>query len=273
MTIRRLNAAGTETAVLDIGTGRPILFLHGVPDSRRVWLPVIEKLKQRHRCIAPDLHGFGDSHAPADFDLSLANRARWVEEVVDGIGIKGQLDVVCHDFGGPTALAWAVLNPDRVRRLVISATCFHREWRWHFIARVYRTPVLGDLVMYFQKSRWVGWPLFVKEMRKGSKGLSTEFLEETYAAANRGDVPQHILRLYRGTPPEIFAGWDTRLYELVRQRPTLCLWSDLDPYVPLDFAENLETHGALLRRFANVGHWLQIEAASTFATECDQFLS
>lgn len=262
---------GLSTPVIDVGDGPTIVFVHGVPDSGELWTPLVAELSGRFRCIAPDLHGLGGSRVPRDFDLSLESRASWLGGLLDAVRVEGEVDIVCHDFGGPTALAWAVQNPTRVRRLVIMATCFHREWEWHSLGRLYRTPILGDVAAALQTAPVVGWTLFRKEMQRGSRALSPEFIRATFDRIT-SDVVTHTLRLYRATPSECFVGWDERLYELVKQRPTLALWSDHDPYVPLAFAERLASCGAKLHRFDDIGHWMQIEAADRVLGLLGEFL-
>jgi pimeloyl-ACP methyl ester carboxylesterase len=264
------------TSVVDEGQGTPVLFLHGVPDSAHTWSQLIAGLSQRFRCIAPDLHGLGASRAPREFDLSLDARARWLDGLLaaleaDGPALEGPVDLVCHDFGGPTALAWAVRNPDRVRRLVIMATCFHREWQWHKLGRLYRKPVLGKLAAAMQTAPGIGPSLFRSEMRRGSRGLSDDYIREIYGRITR-DVARQTVRLYRQTPSSCFEGWDSELYRLVDQRPTLAIWSSLDPYVPLEFAHKLAEHGAELCCFDDVGHWMHIEASERVLALLQRFL-
>ncbi|MCZ7680911.1 MAG: alpha/beta fold hydrolase [Sandaracinaceae bacterium] len=194
---------GLSTPVIDVGDGPTIVFVHGVPDSGELWTPLVAELSGRFRCIAPDLHGLGGSRVPRDFDLSLESRASWLGGLLDAVRVEGEVDIVCHDFGGPTALAWAVQNPTRVRRLVIMATCFHREWEWHSLGRLYRTPILGDVAAALQTAPVVGWTLFRKEMQRGSRALSPEFIRATFDRIT-SDVVTHTLRLYRATPSECF---------------------------------------------------------------------
>ena len=91
--------------LVDEGSGPPILFLHGVPDTAELWSAVIADLSANHRCLAPDLPGFGRSIAPPDFDCSLENRANFIDELVEAIGITAPLNLVVHDHGGPYARA------------------------------------------------------------------------------------------------------------------------------------------------------------------------
>jgi pimeloyl-ACP methyl ester carboxylesterase len=270
--VKTLTANGVLTPVIDEGEGQPVVFCHGVPDSGSVWRRVIDRMDSDFRFIAPDVHGLGRGQAPRDFDLSLESRAAWLDAVIEQLEVEGPVDLVCHDFGGQPTLAWAVQNPDRVRRMILMATAFHREWRWHSLGRAYQMPIVGRVMMMFQSAPLIGYPLFVNEMTKGSDGLDEEYLRECYANATAGD-PHFIVRLYRETPPEMFAGWDTKLYELIDSKPTMCLWSENDPYVPMDWALRLESEGAELHRFADVGHWMMIESPDEVAAHFNRFLA
>src|SRR5262249_41531502 len=95
-----VSAHGVETHVVERGQGIPTLFLHGVPDSAAMWDGLIAELAGAYRCIAPDLPGLGRSVAPPDFDLSLENKARFVDELLKALDISGPVNLVVHDFGG-----------------------------------------------------------------------------------------------------------------------------------------------------------------------------
>ena len=132
----------------DRGTGTAALFLHGNPDTSRIWNGVIDRLQHRYRCIAPDLPGFGRSDIDLNtFDFSLDGLARWVEELLDSKGISDPTNLVVHDFGGIFGLAWAVKHPERVRAIGITNTLFQADYRWHVWARIWRTPYLGEFSM------------------------------------------------------------------------------------------------------------------------------
>jgi pimeloyl-ACP methyl ester carboxylesterase len=74
---------GVKVYLTDSGSGSPILFLHGAPDSAEMWRGVIEQLKDHHHCFAADLPGFGRSPAPAAFNCSLENMARFLDKLID----------------------------------------------------------------------------------------------------------------------------------------------------------------------------------------------
>src|SRR5690349_12831543 len=103
-----LTVAGSRVYYRDEGSGPPILFLHGNPDSADLWTGVIEALRGTFRCLAPDLPGFGRSAAPPAFAGSLEQEAAWVDGVVTALGISEPINLVGHDFGGHFGLAWAI---------------------------------------------------------------------------------------------------------------------------------------------------------------------
>ncbi len=106
-------------AIDESGHGRPLVLLHGVGASRAVWRHVTPALAEDHHVIAPDLPGFGQSSpATGGFDLHTAAAAladRLAERAGEPFNLLG------NSLGGAVALKLAVLRPDLVRRLVLSA--------------------------------------------------------------------------------------------------------------------------------------------------------
>jgi pimeloyl-ACP methyl ester carboxylesterase len=256
--------SGARAHVRDVGAGSPVLFLHGNPDTGQLWDGVIVTLATRHRCLAPDLPGFGGSEVPADFDYSLEGLAAWVEGLRRALGISQPLDLVVHDFGGLFGIAWAVRHPQRVRRLVIMNTVFFPDYRWHFWARVWRTPLLGELSFIVN----TGWALAL-EMRRGSKRLPVAHARRAFAAMTP-TMTQTVLRLYRAADPQVFAPWQDGLRALIAQVPTLVLWGDRDPYIGKAFAERFGARE--VHHFTQAGHWLPVEESDSVAAHLLAFL-
>ena len=117
MTRHEVNGIGLE--VHDEGDGPAVLFLHGWPDSHRLWRHQVAALTAAgYRCVVPDLRGFGESDRPAEVEAyALPLLAGDVLGVLDQLGIE-RAHVVGHDWGA--ALAWVVAGfaPDRVDHLV-----------------------------------------------------------------------------------------------------------------------------------------------------------
>ncbi len=106
---------------LDEGEGSVLLMLHGNPTWSFLYRQVIAPLRQRFRCVALDLPGFGLSSAAAEYRFTPAEHARVVEGFVDRLDLAAYTPVV-HDWGGPIGLAAAARHPKRVRALVICNT-------------------------------------------------------------------------------------------------------------------------------------------------------
>lgn len=258
-TERRVRVGHLDVHAIDRGSGPAVLLLHGNPDSSRLWLPLIERLAPNHRCIAPDLPGFGRTAAPREFDYSLESLARFVEELVIACGLPGRVSLVVHDIGGPFGLAWATRHPERVGHLGISNTLFHSDYRWHPWGRVWRTPVLGELSMRVMTRR-----LFSRELRRGSRRLPPGHAEATYQSFTP-EVRRAVLRLYRALDPERFHGWEEALLDVVRTVPTRVIWGAHDPYIPLAFAGRFGTDH--VRILAGCGHWVPVEEPGILAAE------
>ncbi len=120
----------------------PVLYVHGVPTASWDWLPYLERIGG----VAPDLPGFGRSDKPADFDYSIAGYAEWLEAFVEVVNLD-RFSLVVHDWGA-LGLALAQRMPERIERLLVH-TCvpFLPGYRWHWVARIWRTPVVGELFM------------------------------------------------------------------------------------------------------------------------------
>ena len=73
---KRTKVLGHEMAYVEVGSGDPIVFLHGNPTSSYLWRNVMPHLEGRGRCIAPDLIGMGDSQK---LEASGPERYRFVE--------------------------------------------------------------------------------------------------------------------------------------------------------------------------------------------------
>ena len=113
----RLPATGTVVRIQEVGQGPPVLFLHGAPNTGSTWLPLVEHL-HGWWCLLVDRPGTGLS-APYPVTVSNLPRigARFVPELLDGLGIA-RAHVVASSFGGHLALRSAVVHPDRFDRMV-----------------------------------------------------------------------------------------------------------------------------------------------------------
>src|SRR5215475_7803952 len=116
----RAEADGVGIEYEVTGQGRPVVLLHGFPDSGRLWRHQVPALANAgFQVIVPDLRGYGKSDKPAAVEAySLLSLAGDVLAVLDSLGID-RAHVVGHDWGAALAWGLASLAPDRVDHLVV----------------------------------------------------------------------------------------------------------------------------------------------------------
>lgn len=255
---------GVDAYIKDIGCGPPVFFLHGNPDSSLIWNPLVARIKDRYRSIAPDLPGFGRSKIPEDYEISLDSMAGFCDGVLEKVGVKEPVVLVVHDFGGPHGLAWAVKNPQKVKKIVCINTLFQADYRWHFWARVWRTPILGELSVRLMNKIFFGI-----EMRRGSRKLSSRHINDTWNLTSPA-MWKMVLKLYRAVDPEKFAGLEKGLLELAKKIPVMVLWGDCDPYLPKSMADRFGARE--IHHFKDCGHWLPVEDADGVAARLIDFI-
>lgn len=115
--LRELTLHGNRVAYLDEGAGDVLLLVHGIGGSSDCWRSVVHKLATRHRVIAVDLLGHGQSDKPRG-DYSLGAFAVWLRDFLDALNIR-EVTVVGHSFGGGVALQFAHQHKEYCRRLVL----------------------------------------------------------------------------------------------------------------------------------------------------------
>jgi pimeloyl-ACP methyl ester carboxylesterase len=119
---------GLRLHYLDEGTGDPVVMLHGNPTWSYYYRNLVAALKGRFRCIAPDHIGCGlsDKPQPPRYDYSIKSRVDDLTALLDHLGVRENVTLVLHDWGGMIGMAWAARHVAAVKRLVILNTAaFH----------------------------------------------------------------------------------------------------------------------------------------------------
>jgi haloalkane dehalogenase len=113
---------------LDEGTGDPVVMLHGNPTWSFYYRNLVLALRDSYRCVVPDHIGCGLSDKPpaTQYDYSLKSRIDDLEALLDHLGLRGNLTLVVHDWGGMIGMGFAARHPERVKRIVaINTGAFH----------------------------------------------------------------------------------------------------------------------------------------------------
>jgi haloalkane dehalogenase len=115
---RFLDLDGHRIHYVDEGSGPPLLFVTAGAVWSFVFRPLIERLRDRYRCIALDLPGAGLSRAADGYETGLKPASRVVERFVLSLGLR-DVTVVLHDLGVGIALGAAARHPERFQAIVV----------------------------------------------------------------------------------------------------------------------------------------------------------
>ncbi|MBO9471381.1 haloalkane dehalogenase [Endozoicomonas sp. G2_2] len=107
---------------VDVGSGAPVVFLHGNPTSSYLWRNVIPPVLEQGRCLAPDLIGMGESGASTEGRYGFADHARYLDAWFDAVLPDEDVTLVLHDWGGGLGFDWARRHAERVRAIVYMET-------------------------------------------------------------------------------------------------------------------------------------------------------
>jgi len=138
------NVNGWRMHYVDEGEGDPVVLLHGNPTWGFLYRDMIAPLvSSGRRVIVPDMIGFGLSEKPTReqahcLDGHTANLTALMRQ----LDLK-QITLVCHDWGGPTGLSFAMSNPARVRALTIMST-----WAWPMPPAEFHTRIFPWRMMH-----------------------------------------------------------------------------------------------------------------------------
>jgi haloalkane dehalogenase len=117
---------GIAMSYLDEGPrdGEVVVMLHGNPSWSYYWRHLVLGLRDEYRCVVPDHVGMGLSDRPDDahYAYTLQSRIDDLGALLGRLGIDGPVTLAVHDWGGAIGFGWALRDPARVRRLVITNT-------------------------------------------------------------------------------------------------------------------------------------------------------
>ena len=236
-----------------VESGEAVVFVHGNPDAGGDWEPLMKRVAEFAAVVAPDLPGFGGADKRADQDYSLAGYGAHLDGLIDQLGIAA-VHLVAHDFGGPIALTWAAANPGKVASVTLINTGVLIDYKWHRLARVWRTPIAGELLMR-ATTRRVARML----IRHDNPGLPEHWVNRIVEHLLPAGTMRAVLRLYRSTRQE---DMDV-LVEPLRNRDldALVVFGAADVYIPVDQAERQRRvfPRARIEILPGVGHWAWLE--------------
>ncbi len=231
---RRIRVGAVETPLIETGppdAREAIVFVHGNPGSSSDWTALVASAGALGRAVAFDMPGFGHARAPAGFDFHVASYAQFLEDALEALEIE-RVHLVLHDFGGPFGLMWGMQHPKRWASVVLINIGVMPGYRWHKMAKRWRTPLLGELVQ-----AWIPRSAWRRAMQGSSpRGMPPEFVEKSYDEYDR-ETRRTVLKLYRATPDPGERAAELAAAIAALGKPALVVWGAADPFVGVEFAE------------------------------------
>ncbi len=266
---RRITVNGISTSVLVGGSGEPteaVVFVHGNPDTGSDWMPLMTRIGAFATVVAPDLPGFGSAEKGVEFDYTIEGYASFVDGVIKALGIN-RVHLVAHDFGGLFAATWAADNPERVASVTFINTGVLIGYRWHRLARIWRAPVIGELMMRLTTP---GVARFV--IGHDNPGLPAPWADTVAGHLTPPETRRAVLRLYRSADTRNIERLVPRLRE--RDHDALVVFGDADVYIPVEQAHRQAEPfpSAEIHVLPGVGHWSWLERTGQVAAYLVPFL-
>jgi len=270
-----LELNGDRVAYQDVGQGSVVLLVHGMGGSSQTWREVLPHLAARHRVIAPDLIGHGQSDKPRT-DYSLGAFAVWLRDLLDQLGVS-RVTVVGHSLGGGVAMQFAHQHPEYVERLVLISSGGLGPELGHTLRLLsapgaeFVLPIIAPQKVVAAGERFRGW--------LASLGVRSAQADETWNAyVSLADPKTRVAFLrtlrsvvdYRGQSVSAF-----NKMHFTAGLPTLLIWGAQDRLIPS--AHGRDAHEALpgstLVTLEGVGHFPQVEAPLAVTDTVDEFMA
>ena len=238
---------------------RKVVFVHGVPDTFRLWDPIISRLDdiEPHALALP---GF-DWPVSKGFGATKEEYVDWVIESIEDVG--GPVNLVGHDWGSLLVQRVASLRPDLITTWVCGDAAVDSTYEWHDTAKVWQTPEVGEQLMDSFTPEVVADVLEPEGIPRSVSAETAKYIDAT--------MKDCILKLYRSAT-NVGAEWEPDL-EHAASRPALIIWGKDDPYVPVSFAERLAQRVAGELVVLDTRHWWPVQAPAEAAAAMTDFWS
>lgn len=263
-----------RVAYLRHGAGRPLLLVHGIPTSCRLWEPLLGILGEHYDCIVPDLLGLGRSAPHHDADLSSPGQAAMLAQLLDAFGID-ETYAVFHDQGGSHGQQFLKHHGGRVKAVVFTDVVCYDNWLVPMVAVMVwlaghrLIPVLGRLGFLRMVLNLHTLPLTIVR-GKFPAALGDDWL---LALRQGGQLQRDWIRYVTAQSPR----WTMDAVPTLQAwtKPTRVIWAAHDRFLPPSWGARLahdipgSPDDVVLLPFA--GHFWQAEVPQTGARAIMEF--
>lgn len=264
---KTIQAGGIAVNYHDMGSGEPVVFIHGSGPGVTAWANwrlVLPKLAASRRVIAPDMVGFGYTERPAGIQFNMDVWGRQIMDFLDALHLD-KVDVVGNSFGGALALWMAIRYPKRVRKIILMGamgTAFKitkgLDNVWGYQPSV---EAMDTAIHSFVSDKAIATPDLVK-MR--------------YEASIRPGYQETFGRMFPAPRQDGVDMMASKYGDIAAiQNDTLIIHGREDEVIPLETSQTLFSliPNSQLHMFGKCGHWTQIEQNARFCALVEAFLA
>jgi pimeloyl-ACP methyl ester carboxylesterase len=258
---------GKRVRVARLGSGVPVILLHGYPDNLQIWSELAPRLATQFEVIAFDWPGMGNSEAwpggATPFDM-----AKRLLALMDAWGVE-RAAVVGHDMGGQPALAFATGHPKRVSHLVVMNSLViwdeKTSWEINLLRRFGWNRVLLERLPRAVFSR------AIRTFLPRSYRLPQELRDDLWECFQQREVRHFVVRLCagcQGSLPKL-----QQSYPAI-QASSLFLWAGRDKHFPVAHGRELGTlvPKAQVEEIPEAEHWMALYLAEQVTARISRFL-
>ena len=275
MELRELSIHDQRISYRTAGEGPVLLLIHGMAGSASTWRQVMPGLSRQYTVVAPDLLGHGHSDKPVG-DYSLGAFASTLRDLLVALGHQ-RATVVGQSLGGGVAMQFSYQYPERCERLVlVGSGGLGREvnplLRWLSLPG-------SDAVLRLACAASIRNAIEAVGSLAARVGLQpapvVAELWRSYASLADDATRRAFLRTLRAVvDPRGQAVSAANRLHLAAEAPTLIVWGDADPIIPVEHAHaaHAAIPGSRLEIFAGVGHYPHCEAPERFVAILTEFI-
>jgi 2-hydroxy-6-oxonona-2,4-dienedioate hydrolase len=279
----RIENLGTLVRVQTIGTGVPLLFVHGAPNAGSTWAQLVSFLPG-YKCILIDRPGCGLSDAISYKNISPRDIADIIVSVIDRVLDYFNIDkapVISSSFGGYLVLLYTLQKPKRISKLIFEGCPAMVEGSGlPPFMKIMLAPVLNKVIPRLPTTKL----LFKIILRKLGHGYSVAhrvipevFVDWYVSLFNNTDTQRNDISLagkafHAGNMKPEFILHDTSIENI--SQPTLWLWGRDDPFGGIEVGNRLKAKmkNASILVFNNSGHLPWIDGPEEHAKKINEFL-
>ncbi len=258
---------------VDIGSGKPIVFVHGNPTWSFQYRNVMKQLSKNYRCIAPDHIGFGLSDKPSNWSYLPVDHAKNFNDFIDSLDLT-EITIVVGDWGGPIGLSYAINHPSKIKNIIITNTwLWSVKSDWHY--QLFSKFTGGPIGRFLIKKR----NLFARDILKaafGDKSKLTAEIHKHYLLPLRNPEERRGCWTF---PKQIIgsSAWLDTLWQKInsiKDKKILIAWGMKDiAFREKELKKWIHTFpNATVIRFKDAGHFVSEEKPNELAEEILKFI-